>query len=138
MKEPFLVTDTRPLIWYLAKQDNRLPKKVSAAFRSAQEGSGTHIWVPAVVAWEISQLTRKTNRITAVGSFEELIKENFYFRNMTLTEVLADDLLIAHSLSFNKDPFDSLIVATARRMELPLITADDAITESGACRIFGK
>ena len=55
---------------------------------------------------------------------------------MTLTEVQPDDLVIAHSLNFNRDPFDALIVATAQRMELPLMTADDDITDSNACKIF--
>lgn len=136
MTDQFLVTDTQPLIWYLAKQDARLPEKVFAAFKSAQEGTGTHIWVPAAVVWEISQLLRKTSRITALGSFEELIQENFYFKNMTLTELLPQDLIIAHSLNFNRDPLDSLIVATAQRLELPLMTADAEITDSDACQIF--
>lgn len=138
MSDQFLVTDTHPLIWYLAKQDAKLPKKVFAAFKSAQEGTGTHIWVPAVVAWEISQLMRKTHRITALGSFEELIQETFFFKSMTITELQPDDLLIAHGLNFNRDPFDSLIVATAKRMDLPLMTADGEIADSGTCTIFWR
>jgi PIN domain nuclease of toxin-antitoxin system len=136
VSQQFFVTDTHPLIWYLAKQDRKLPKKVLAAFRSAREGSGTHIWVPAAVAWEISMLMRKTNRLIAFSSFEELIQENFYFKSVTLTELQPEDLVIAHSLNFNRDPFDSLIAATARRLELPLMTADVEITDSNSCRIF--
>lgn len=136
MSDQFLVTDTHPLIWYLAKQDAKLPRKVFGAFRSAQEGRGTHIWLPAAVAWEISQLMRKTSRISALGSFAELIRENFYFKSMTLTELQQEDLVIAHSLNFNRDPFDSLIVATAQRLELPLMTADCDITDSNTCKIF--
>lgn len=135
MKDQFLVTDTHPLIWYLAKQDSKLPKKVLSAFKSAQDGSGTHIWVPAAVAWEISQLMRKTNRIKLLGSFEELIQENFFFKSITLTELLPQDLLIAHGLNLNRDPFDALIVATAKRLELPLVTADTDITDSGVCEV---
>lgn len=137
MREQFLVTDTHPLLWYMSKQDAKLPKKVFAAFKSAHQGNGAHIWLPAAVAWEISQLMRKTNRITkAFGSFEELIRENFYFKSLTLTEVLPEDLIIAHSLNFTRDPFDSLIVATAKRLELPLMTADSDITQSGVCEVF--
>jgi PIN domain nuclease of toxin-antitoxin system len=136
MSNSFLVTDTHPLIWYLAKHDKKLPKRVFAAFKSAQDGTGVHIRVPAAVAWEISLLMRKTNRITTPASFEELIAEDFFFKSMTVTDLTAEDLVIAHSLTFNRDPFDSLIVATARRLELPLITADEQITESNACGIF--
>jgi len=138
VNDQFLVTDTHPLIWYLGKQKSKLPKRVFAAFESAREGLGTHVWVPYAVAWEISLLMRKTSRITALGSFEELIRENFYFASMTLTEVQPDDLIIAHSLTFSRDPFDALIVATAQRMELPLMTADKDITDSNACKIFWR
>jgi PIN domain nuclease of toxin-antitoxin system len=136
--ERFLVTDTHPLVWYLANKENKLPKKILAAFKSAQEGSGTHIWVPAVVAWELSELMRKTNRIKLQAPFEELIQENFYFRSMTLTELQPDDMVIGHSLNFNRDPFDRLIVATAIRLELPLMTADREITESRFCQTFWR
>src|SRR3982750_482302 len=127
MSGSFFVTDTHPLIWYLAEQHRKLPKKVLAAFKSAEDASGTHIWVPAAVAWELSQLMRKTGRIKFDLSFEEMVRETFFFKSMTLTELLPDDLIIAHGLSFNRDPFDSLIAATALRLELPLITADTEI-----------
>jgi prevent-host-death family protein len=46
--------------------------------------------------------------------------------------ILADK----HALNFNKDPFDSLIVATTQRLALPLITRDTDIIDSNACRVF--
>lgn len=138
MSEQFLVTDTHPLIWYLANEDRKLPKKVLTAFKSAEAGSGTHIWVPSAVAWELSQLMRKTDRIKLTASYGELIKEAFFFKSLTLTELQPEDLIIAHSLSFNRDPFDSLIVATAKRLELPLISADGDITESHTCDVFWR
>jgi PIN domain nuclease of toxin-antitoxin system len=136
VSDQFFVTDTHALVWYLAKQDAKLPKKVFAAFKSAQESNGTHIWVPAAVAWEISLLMRKTSRISSLGSFEELIFENFYFKSMTITDLQPEDIITAHSLEFNKDPFDSLIVATALRMNLPLITSDSDIIDSNVCKFF--
>lgn len=138
MSETFLVTDTHPLIWYLSKQDRKLPKKVLAAFKSAEDANGAHIWVPIAVAWELSQLMRTTDRIKLKAPFEELVRETFYFKSMTLVELQADDLIIAHGLSFSRDPFDALIVATALRLELPLITADGEVTDSNTCEIFWK
>lgn len=138
MSEKFLVTDTHPLVWYLANKTNKLPKQVLAAFKSAQEGSGTFIWVPSAVAWELSELMRKTDRIKLDVSFEELIRENFYFKNLVITEQQPDDLVIGHSLDFNRDPFDRLIVATAIRLEVPLVTIDREITEKRPCEIFWK
>jgi PIN domain nuclease of toxin-antitoxin system len=136
--EKFLVTDTHPLIWYLANKENKLPKHVLAAFKSAQGGGGAYIWVPAVVAWELSELMRKTDRVKLEVPFEELIKENFYFKSLAITELQPDDLAIGHSLNFNRDPFDRLIVATAIRLRLPLMTAEGDISEAKACEIFWR
>lgn len=79
---------------------------------------------------------RRTDRIKLTASFEELVRENFFCKGMTVTELQPEDLIIAHSLNFNRDPFDSLIVATAERLELPLITADGDITDSNTCSVF--
>lgn len=136
MRDQVFATDTHPLVWYLSKKESKLPKKVLTAFKSAQEGSGMHIWVPAATAWELSQLMRKTTRISTLGSYEELLRENFFFKSMTFVELEVEDLLIAHGLAFNRDPFDSLIVATAKRLDVPLMTADSDITESNECSVF--
>jgi PIN domain nuclease of toxin-antitoxin system len=139
LNDQFLVTDTHPLVWYLTNQPNKLPKKVFGAFESARKSAGSHIWVPIAVAWEVSTLLRKTNRIALPDdSFEELIMENFYFKNLTVTDLIPEDLIIAHGLRFNSDPFDSLIVATAKRLDLPLITADTEITKSKTCDVFWR
>lgn len=138
MSEKFLVTDTHPLVWYLANRESKLPKHVLATFKSAQEGEGAYIWVPAVVAGELSELMKKTDRIKLEGSFDELINENFYFKNLAITDLEANDLVISHSLNFNRDPFDRLIVATAIRLGLPLVTADGDITKAKPCEVFWK
>jgi PIN domain nuclease of toxin-antitoxin system len=42
----------------------------------------------------------------------------------------------ADELRFTRDPFDALICATARRLDLPLITSDGDIRPSGAVRVL--
>ena len=46
------------------------------------------------------------------------------------------DVGIAHQLTFTEDPFDAMVVATAIRMECPLITNDSLIHESMPCELF--
>ena len=136
MSNHILVTDTHPLIWYISKQDSKLPKKVFAAFKSAQEGGGSYIWVPTTVVWEISLLIKRTKRFATLGRLEDLVAANFFSKNISVTDTQAADVMQAHSLNFNNDPFDALIVGTAMRMSLPLITADDDITKACPCEIF--
>ena len=53
--------------------------------------------------------------------------------DLTASQVLdADDL----APRVNRDPFDALICAAARDLELPLLTRDTAIADSGAVRVW--
>ena len=49
--------------------------------------------------------------------------------SIVLAELLWTDVNEMHMLPF-KDPFDRMIVGTAKRLHAPLITKDDAITGS--------
>ena len=135
MSELFLVTDTHPLLWYLAGQRRKLSKKAFTALEAAEYGEGTKIWVPMPAVWEISLLLRKTKRLTPKVSFEELVLNNFNFKGLSIADLQLEDIINAHSLTFMNDPFDALIVATAQRMGLPLITADGVITNTKPCKI---
>jgi len=52
-----------------------------------------------------------------------------------VTPAIARELL-AFPRSFRRDPADRLIVATARALDLPLLTRDDAIRRSGLVRLW--
>jgi PIN domain nuclease of toxin-antitoxin system len=87
------------------------------------------IYVPAAVFWEISFLLKGV-RIKLRQPFEQwanslLSIEGFDIAPLDI-EVIAESL----RLTFNNDPFDAAIVATARIKDLPLITRDDDITSS--------
>ena len=45
-------------------------------------------------------------------------------------------MFLADEMRFNRDPFDALICAAARAMDLPLITRDADIRGSGAVKVL--
>ena len=116
------------MVWYASRNHSKLSRKVKRIFERAWEGEAL-ILIPAVVLWEVSFIIKEggfrinqdfgqwITALTARPGFdivpldEEIIKESFYF-------------------TFNSDPFDHAIVATARIKDLPLITKDQAITDS--------
>jgi PIN domain nuclease of toxin-antitoxin system len=51
-------------------------------------------------------------------------------------ELSPAQVLLADELRFTRDPFDALIVASAKDLSLPLITRDSAIRESGTVPII--
>ena len=46
-----------------------------------------------------------------------------------------DDAAVARNLPVLADPFDRMIVATAVRLGVPLISADEGVTAAGVVRV---
>jgi PIN domain nuclease of toxin-antitoxin system len=123
------VTDTHPLVFYAADAVNRLGRKARKAFDAFEAGQAT-LYVPAPVVLETWMLARagKVKLRTTLGAWwRDLESAGLVYEPLNGSDVIAaSELDWAHN-----DLFDRLIVSTARRLELPLITADGAITEWG-------
>ncbi len=115
-------------------QFNKLPAKVKRSFDDAVEGKCA-IFIPAVVLWELSLLI-KAGTVQPSVTLEEYVRERFFAKAISILDITPEDILISHGLSFHKDPFDVLIVATALRLDCPLITADSVIHKTTPCDLF--
>ena len=123
-----VVTDTHPLVLHAAGGGN-LGTKAQAQFAAAEAGQ-TIIYVPAAVVWEVSLLARivRINLRRPVRAFFDDLFSNPAYQPHDLT---AAQVFEADDLRFTRDPFDGLIVAAARDLNLPLVTRDAAIRDSG-------
>jgi PIN domain nuclease of toxin-antitoxin system len=122
------VTDTHPLIWYTAGKHSRLSNRVLRLFDAAFADRGLII-IPSAVFWEISLLLEH-DKIKLREPFEVWSAALISRRGIDLAALGLDVIAEAHRLTFHGDPFDRTIVATARLMDLPLITKDERITEA--------
>src|ERR1044072_8273228 len=52
------VTDTHSLIYYVTGHNAKLSRRALRAFQQAERGEA-HIYIPAVVLWEISRLEKE-------------------------------------------------------------------------------
>lgn len=128
-----VVTDTHALLFHAAG-GRGLGRKAAAVFQAAEEHRAL-VYVPMAVMWEAMLLARagKVNlRRTARGFFDDLFT-NAAFQPFDLTR---EQVVAADELRFNRDPFDALIVAAARELELPLLTRDVEIQNSGAVKVI--
>ena len=130
----FYVTDTHPLIWYATDEHRRLSSKALRIFRAADSNRAL-ILVPSVALWEISVLIR-IRQVRLSESFTQ-------WANMLLAKsgfdlAPLDPITIGEAMKFsiNDDIFDAAIVASATTKELPLITKDQAIVESGIVEVI--
>jgi len=88
-----------------------------------------------VVIWECALLTRagRVNLRRSVRSFFEDLFSNPAYQPYELT---ADQVLLGEETRINRDPFDALICAAARDLELPLVTRDGEIRSAGVVRVI--
>ena len=122
------VTDTHALLYHAGGRG--LGPKAAALFQAAEDRRAV-IYVPMAVLWEVTLLARagKINlRRTPRAFFVDLFT-NVAYQPYDLT---TEQVFEADELRFNRDPFDALIVAAARALELPLITRDTDIVSSRA------
>ena len=130
---PAAVTDTHALVFHAA--GSRVLGRHAAKHFAACEAQEALLYVPAAVIWEVGLLAR-VSRISLrrpVREFFETLFTNPAYQPLDLSPQHIYD---ADELRFTRDPFDGLIVASARALGLPLITRDVAIGESGAVRVL--
>ncbi len=120
-----IVLDTHALIWWIGGDPALSP---SAAAAIAAERPGGRIVVSSISAWEIAMLVARgrlslsmdvTAWLTAVERIEEV------------SFVAVDNEIGVKTVElpgeFHKDPADRMIVATARKLGLAVVTADEKI-----------
>lgn len=126
------VTDTHPLLFHAAG-GGRLGRKAAEHF-AACERRDAILYVPAAVIWECALLARagRVNLRRSVRGFFDDLFSNPAYQPYDLT---AEQVFAGEELRVNRDPFDALICAAARDLDLPLVTRDGEIRSSGAVRV---
>lgn len=129
---PAAVTDTHPLIFH-AVGGRQLGTRATALFDRCERQKAI-LYVPAAVIWECSLLARvaRINLRRTVRDFFADLFSNPAYQPLDLT---AEQIFLADELRFTRDPFDGLVCAAARSLDLPLVTRDEAIRGSGAVRV---
>lgn len=125
------VADTHALVFHAAG-GGRLGTRAKAHFDAA-ERSETLVYVPVAVIWEVSLLARtvRINLHRPVRAFFADLFSNPAYQPYDLTSAQVFD---ADELRFTRDPFDALICAAARDLDLPLITRNAAIQDAAVVR----
>lgn len=125
-----MLLDTHAWIWYF-KGEERL--RQSQSFDKIETSIAQNLlFISAISVWELGMLVAK-KKIA-------LNEDALIWTNKTLTRkgmnlaALSPEIAIESNRlpgSFHSDPADRILVATARLMDIPLVTADDEIIEYG-------
>ncbi len=121
------VTDTHPLIFLATDRKRRLGKQARRIFQGAERGQHSII-VPILVLEETARLVEK-RIVRLTVPFRRWAEELDRAPNFQIQSYTIEILLEAVALHAIRDPADRMIVATARHLGHPLITADEVIDE---------
>ncbi len=125
-----IVVDTHVLVWAVDAD----PRLGEAAWRAIDRAAAaTGVYVSAITPWEIAMLARKGRLAIGreLGAWMAAALALPGIRLSPITPAIAIDS-VALPGALHADPADRLIVATARSLGCPLLTADRALLDYGA------
>lgn len=120
-----IVLDTHALVWWVSG-DPTLSKKAKAAIE--RELVGGDILVSSISAWEIAMLVEREKLVLSmdVGSWLTAASAIEAVRFIPVDVEIAGKSVELPG-EFHKDPADRMIVATARKFAVSLVTKDEKI-----------
>ena len=120
-----ILLDTHCLFWWTSD-----PRHLSsvAATAIAAERPGGDILISSITAWEIAMLVARGRLGLSMGISDWLavVEEIGEVRFIPVDNAIAVDAVTLPG-EFHKDPADRLIVATARKLGVAIVTADEKI-----------
>ena len=121
-----IVLDTHALIWWV-NGDARLSAAAAAAIKGAAGNEG-QILVSAITAWEVAMLVER-GRIALAMDLDQWLRTVESMEGVFMVPITSQVAAQSATLPgvFHKDPADRMIVALARELNAPVVTADDKI-----------
>ncbi len=121
-----IVIDTHVLVWWVSGSDS-LSRSAENAIKNTLV-SDSEVIVSSISAWEIAMLIKK-GRLVLNMDVESWLDEVSQIDGLRFIAV-DNEIGIKSTIlpgNFHKDPADRMIVATARKLAIPLVTADEKI-----------
>jgi len=119
-----IVVDTQALVWMILA-----PKKLTRTASEAIASAETLV-VPSICLWEISMLVHY-GRLELPCPPLDWFNQICNLARISLQDITPSIAALSGSTAMHGDPADRLVVATAKVLERPLITADRKIRDLG-------
>ena len=121
-----ILLDTHAMIWW-CNGDSQLSPTAAKTISEAVS-AGQDICISAISAWELGMLVKK-NRLALNRPVEDWINTVSAIDQVRFIPITPDIAVASTQLpgDFHKDPADRMIVATARNLGCPVVSADKQI-----------
>ena len=128
-----LLLDTHIWLWGLLD-----PSKLTNRVARALEDSKNELWLSPISVWELIILVDK-GRIVLNSEVVEWITEAFKKVPLKEATITNDVVLETRAVRLpHRDPADRFLVATARVLDLTLVTADERLIEAKSCALLAN
>lgn len=125
--------DTHIWLWTLGDA-SRLSRRVARTLQAA----GTELWVSPVSTWELALLEERKH-IKVHGGLRDWLGD-------ALTRLPVNEAPLTHEIALgsttvdvpHRDPADRLLVATAKVLDLTLVTADQRLFRVKSCAVLAN
>ena len=121
-----ILLDTHVLVWWIQGDSGLLSPKASAAISSEMQDG--EIALSSITAWEIAMLVSRGRLALSMDAvvWLSIVEEINGVKFIPVNNEIA--VMAVHLPGdFHKDPADRLIVATARKLGVAIVTADENI-----------
>jgi len=121
-----IVIDTHVLVWWV-NGSNSLSDIAEKLIKETLD-SDSEVIISSISAWEIAMLLKKGHLVLSMD-VESWFDEVSQIDGVRFVPVDKEISIKSTMLpgEFHKDPADRMIVATARKLAVPLVTADEKI-----------
>ncbi|MEJ2619033.1 MAG: type II toxin-antitoxin system VapC family toxin [Candidatus Thiodiazotropha sp.] len=123
-----IVIDTHVLVWWVSGKKS-LSTTAGKVIQDTLHNGGEVI-VSSISAWEIAMLIAKRRLVLSmdIESWLDEVNQIDGVRFLPVDNEIAIKSTVLPG-EFHKDPADRIIVATARKLAAPLVTADEKIIQ---------
>jgi PIN domain nuclease of toxin-antitoxin system len=126
-----LLVDTHVWLWMLAN-----PERLNESTRVAIANPENEALLSVASAWEVA-IKHALGKLPLRGPVSLLVDISVRELHINVLPIALDHALEAASLpAHHKDPFDRMLIAQARREELILVTADEAVRRYGGALMW--
>jgi PIN domain nuclease of toxin-antitoxin system len=127
-----IVLDTHVWIWWVHGDDRLPPERV----RTIREHEGTGLGVSAISCWEVAKLV-EYGRLELPCPVADWLDQALAYPGVRLLDLSPRIAVESTRLpgGFHRDPADQIIVATARTLDVPLLTLDGRIRSYAHVRL---
>ena len=129
-----IILDTHIWVWWV-QGDQRLTAQHKELIQTHQNSG---LGVSLYSCWEVAKLV-EYSRLDLPCELEEWFELALAYPGIQCLEITLPIIIASTRLTgFHKDPADQIIVATAKVLDLPLLTVDQKILSYGDVRTFPR